>query len=237
MKDFSEEIKILFNRLKSKTPFSFSKYADGEWFAMTRCHGNPGNFEWSIRPDETEYINSINKLIESFKYRDENYYVGISCPCCQGDKHEHMKIFSGQSEDNLTFANIFVNSNYRFYIDNFIPYFSEFGNIILVANRVTDINKLPFNVEKFYPVDYNAWIDNIDIVETIIEETKDTEDKIFLFSCGPFGNILAHKLWESNKRNQYLDVGSTLDPWTKSNRLEGKYYSNDEDKRITCIWN
>jgi hypothetical protein len=148
-----------------------------------------------------------------------------------------MKIFSGQSEDNLTFANIFVNSNYRFYIDNFIPYFSEFGNIILVANRVTDINKLPFNVEKFYPVDYNAWIDNIDIVETIIEETKDTEDKIFLFSCGPFGNILAHKLWESNKRNQYLDVGSTLDPWTKSNRLEGKYYSNDEDKRITCIWN
>ena len=237
MKIFIEEIEILFERLKSKNPFSFSKYADGEWLAMTGEVANPGNFEWSIRPTETEYIKSINQLIESFKYKDDEYYVGISCPCCQGNKHEHMKIFSGQNEDNLTFANIFVNSNYRFYLDNFIPYFSELDNIILVANRVTDTSKLPFNVEKFYPVDYNAWIDNIDLVDIIIEDIKDTEGKLFLFSCGPFGNILAHRLWESNKRNQYLDVGSTLDPWTKSNRLDGKYYSNNENERMTCIWN
>jgi len=31
-----------------------------------------------------------------------------------------------------------------------------------------------------------------------------------LFCAGPFGNILAHQLFEYNSQNTYIDVGSTL---------------------------
>lgn len=234
MKIFSEEIKILFDRLKSKKPFAFSKYADGEWMAMRGINANPGNGEWVI--NGTEYSNSIEMLINSFKYQDDGYYVGISCPCCQGEAFHDMKLFSGQREDHLTFANIFVNSNYKYYVDNFIPYFSNQDGIYLVANKVTDINKLPFKVEKFYPIDYNAWVVNKNLIDDIKNDISDVSDKLFLFSGGPFGNILAHQLWQFNKKNQYIDVGSTLDPWTKSNRLDGKYYSVEQNDRRVCIW-
>ena len=34
MKNFKEELLVLFNRLKSREPFSFSKFADGEWLMI-----------------------------------------------------------------------------------------------------------------------------------------------------------------------------------------------------------
>lgn len=232
MKIFSEEIEIIFKRLKSEKPFAFSKYADGEWMAINGVTANPGNHEWSI--NSFEYADSIKLLIESFKYQDDGYYVGISCPCCQGKSFYDMKEFSGQKEEHLTFANVFVNYNYDFFVDNFIPYFSKQNNIYLVANKVTNLDDLPFKVEKFYPIDYNAWVVNKDLITEIKNDIADLSGKLFLFSGGPFGNILAHQLWDFNKNNQYLDVGSTLDPWTKSNRITGKYYSNKD--RGVCVW-
>ena len=50
MKIFEEEIKILFNRLKSRTPFSFSKYADGEWLMIQNkpVNNNEFNYKYTI---------------------------------------------------------------------------------------------------------------------------------------------------------------------------------------------
>ena len=234
-KIFDQEIKILFDRFCSNQKFAFSKYADGEWLAIRGVNGTSGNNEWTINDGTNTYDLSRNKLIESFKFKDNDYYVGISCPCCQGEHHQAMKFFSEQNESNLTFANIFVNSNYTFFIENFIPEFNKKTNIHLVANKVTDLTSLPFAVEKFYPVEYDAWRHNLSLINEIKEQNL--KDKIFLFSTGPFGNILAYELWKSNKNNVYLDVGSTLDPWTKANRLIGKYYTdNSPDRNKVCVW-
>lgn len=235
-KIFSNEIEKLYDRLASKKPFAFSKYADGEWLAMKSYNANPGDGEWKIDNSDSRYQEAIDRLIKSFKYKHDDYYVGISCPCCQGDKHYDMVNFSEQNDDNLTFANIFVNSNYKFYVDNFINYFSNHTKIFLVANKVTNLENLPFKVSKFYPIDYDAWILNNDLIDIIKEDIDGESGILFLFSCGPFGNILSQNLWDFNKENQYIDVGSTLDPWTKANRLKGKYYSGTSDLNKTCIW-
>jgi len=47
---------------------------------------------------------------------------------------------------------------------------------------------------------------------------------IFLFCCGPFGNILCHRLTEANENNTYLDIGSTLNPFLQSAGFERDYY-------------
>jgi hypothetical protein len=49
-------------------------------------------------------------------------------------------------------------------------------------------------------------------------------DSIFLFCCGPFGNIIAHRLTEHNDKNTYLDIGSTLNPYLKSEGFKRDYY-------------
>ena len=233
-KVFSEEIKKLYTKLVTGKKFAFSKYADGEWLAMRGSHGSSGNGEWLINDERDTCKKPREMLVDSFQYRDPDYYVGVSCPCCQGQHHYDMKTFSGQDEDHLTFANIFVNSNYNFFVENFIPFFQT-KEVYLIANRVTEIEKLPFKVEKFFPVDYNAWVINLDLIELLKQERA--ENKLFLFSAGPLGNILSAELWKTNQTNTYLDVGSTLDPWTKANRLIGKYYSdNSVDRYKVCEW-
>lgn len=235
-KIFSEEIKRVYNKLLSSEKFTVVRYGDGEWMAMNGHSGESGNGEWTIGvPNNQNYEISKQKLWDAFKHQDQNYFLGIPCPCCQGNKFNEIKEASGQPIDNLTFANIFVNSNYTFFISNIIPFLKKQNNIHLIANKVTDIEKLPFSVEKFYPINYNAWITDLSIIEAI--KDKEYKDKIFLFSGGSFSKIACYELWKANKNNIYLDIGSTIDPWTKANRLLGKYYTPGSPYiNKTCHW-
>lgn len=227
MKYFREEIETIFHRLKSKQRFAFSKYADGEWMAMCDIDLNNREFEVSENTKEAS-----GRLRDSFCFKDDGYYVGISCPCCNAYHHAAMKQFSRQDTEHLTFANMFVNSNYAFFQEHFIP---EFANhkIHLVANEKSKIENLPFDVEQFYPVGFSAWVNNIDLVEEIISQNH--QDKLFLFCAGPLGNILAHRLWDANKQNTYLDIGSTLNPWLESAGFTRGYFSGPNYHK-TCVW-
>lgn len=229
MKNFKEEIFKLFEKLQSRKPFSFSKFADGEWFMMRNIPIN--NNEFNYTKDDQFFK---DKLIDSFKFKDDEYYVGISCPCCQGSEHQKMIEFCGQDYKHLTFANIFVNSNYQIYKDLFIEEFKNW-DIHLIANKNSNIDNLPFKIEKFYPVENTAWKHNYSLIEEIKKDNL--ENKLFLFACGPFGNMLAHQLWEDNKNNTYLDIGSTLNPWLQSEGFKRDYYNNGSIyKNRMCVW-
>jgi len=229
-KTFSQEIVRMFERLRSGEPFSFSKYADGEWAVMRGVTVSNGEFHYE-KSNQSEAHRQ--RLIESFQFRDPRYYVGVSCECCQGSAHQEMVDFSGQDLEHLTFANIFVNSNYAFFCQNFIP---EFGRhaVRLVANRTAKVSNLPFAVEKFYPIGASAFIENHQLMEEIAEEGA--RGRLFLFCAGPFGNILAHQLWARNPRNIYLDIGSTLNPWLQSEGFKRDYYIGGAFSKRTCIW-
>lgn len=227
MKFFRKEIQKLLNLLKSGNNFSFSKYADGEWAAMTGRRVS--NKEW-----ETSEVSkhSASLLNESFRYKHPDYHVGISCPCCRGEDHYSMKSESGQSLDNLTFANVFVNGNYDFFAEKFIEEFKK-REIHLIANEESEILNLPFEVQEFYPVGYNAWVENLDLLED--PRLSKSEKKLVLMCCGPLGNIIAHKVWEKNTSNTYLDIGSTLSPWLNSCGFERGYFKGKNRSR-ECIW-
>jgi hypothetical protein len=229
MKNFREDILILFNLLKNKTPFSFSKYADGEYAILINKHiTNCDN--WTFNPD----IDNIyqNELFKSFQFNEDGYYVGISCPCCVSmDDVLWMRNNVGVDKNHLTWANIFVNGNYRTFVNLFIPEFKN-HDIVLVANKNANINNLPFNVVEHIPIGNTAWKENFNLVNELPE--KDYENKLFLFCAGPLGNMLAAKMWEKNKNNIYIDIGSTLNPWLVGNN-RGYLRGSDTLNKI-CIW-
>jgi hypothetical protein len=232
-KVFTEEIKMMYERLVSGKKFAFSKYADGEWAILNnRPIESRGEFVFNPSIDYTY----SDKLLESYRFKEPGYYIGVSCPCCQGaDTHKAMIRASRQPEDNVTYANIFVNSNYQFYVDNFIPYYKT-QRTILVCNRQGKIENLPFKPEQIYYIDSNAYKANYDLIETIKTEHKNTENHLFLFSAGPLGNMLAHQLWETNKNNTYLDIGSTLNPWLQAEGHKRDYYIGKDLSRQICTW-
>jgi len=230
---FRGDLKFLLEKLKDGESFAFSKYADGEYMILVNeniknCDG------WVFDKDKNK--KEYELLLESFKYEHKDYYVGISCPCCQPRTSvEWMRENVGTK--NVTWANIFVNSNYNFFIDNFIPEFNKWkGKVRLFANEKGKDNKLPFNVDTYYPLELESWKEPYlsKIIDDSIQMSDEDEGQLFLFSAGPLGNILSHRLHLHNKKNTYIDIGSTINPWIVGNNRG--YLNNGKTLNKTCIW-
>lgn len=234
MKDFKNEIHRFLELLQSNKHFALARFGDGEMIALRKETIASGYGEWMTNGPEPQYEIARSLLHKSFTYRDPNYYVGIVCPCCQGQANfQNMKDVSGQHEDNLTFANIFVNSNYKFFVDNFIPEFKK-KDIVLIANSKSQVDNLPFPCT-FIGVGYNAWVNDLAVIDFI--KNMRSSNKIFLFACGPLGKILSQSLWETNQNNTYLDIGSTLHPWLGSDiNIRGYYQPDSFHSKLTCTW-
>ena len=235
-KNFREDLKILIEKLKSKEPFAFSKYADGELHILSNKPINNGEF-W-FKPEEDQ--NYRRQMIDSLRFKNDNYYVGVSCPCCIGGLtvHQWFKKQSGQELTNLTWANLFVNSNHSYYLENMVPVYSEY-EVVLVSNSASNLQRLPFEVSKHFEIGKNAWVDNNDTVSKIQDfiTEKETKNHLFLFCAGPFGNILTHQLFQFNKENTYIDIGSTLNHFLLGNAGRNRgYLRNESTINKVCVW-
>tara|TARA_A100001201_G_scaffold92966_2_gene80902 strand:+ start:315 stop:1055 length:741 start_codon:yes stop_codon:yes gene_type:complete len=234
-KKFSEDIKFFHTKLQYNVNFSFSKFADGEWAVMTNNTIDNSEFMFDQEKDQ----HKREKLLESFQYQNPQYYVGISCPCCQGDEvFSDMKKVCGQKSDMLTWANLWVNKNYKYFTANILPIFSS-RKTVLYCNGEGDIDSLPFSPDKVFPISKNAWEHDWDLIEESKKYIKDNniKDYLFLFCCGPFGNILCHELTEFDQNNTYLDIGSTLNPYLKSEGFQRDYYmGNTFFANMECTW-
>ena len=235
-KNFTKDLEHIINKLQKHENFAFSKYADGELHILANKPVNNGEF-WFIPENHTVYR---KQMIDSFQYKDNGYYVGISCPCCIGGRsvHEWMKKVSQQNFSNLTWANILVNSNYDLYLNNMVPVYSEF-DVYLISNSDSNLKNLPFSIKKHFMIGKNAWVENTNLIDEIkLFITKNNvKNSLFLFCAGPFGNILTHQLFEHCKDNTYIDIGSTLNPLLlENNGLNRGYLRGESSRNKICIW-
>jgi hypothetical protein len=232
MKTFQDDFNTILNKVRNRDCFSFSKYADGEYKILrnekiTNCDN------WTFDPDKHKEEHQY--LLDSFRYESEDYWVGVSCPCCQPVSH-CMWMRNEVNTPNITWANLFVNSNYGEFVNKMFAEFSDWeGRTVLLANEKGKNNKLPFDVDLYVPCNGEAFLMphlEYHLAEmTLLAARQDGQ--LFLFSAGPLGNILAHRLHEVNPRNTYMDIGSTVNPWiVGSNRG----YLQRPSATTRCIW-
>jgi hypothetical protein len=237
MKTFRGDIEKFHNKLLKGENFTFSKYADGEWSVIRNF--SIDNKEFIFNQSNFVDQEKRNSLIKSFQFNHPNYYVGISCPCCQGlETFKNMMSHSNQKDEKLTWANLWVNSNYGYYVENIVPIYEK-RNTVLFCNRAAKIKNLPFLPNHVFFVDNNSWHYNWELIQEAknLITNNNMRDWLFLFCCGPFGNILAHQLTEHSENNTYLDIGSTLNPWLQSAGFDRHYYlGNNHFSKLTCIW-
>jgi len=238
---FNSDLKIILEGLKNKENFAFSKSADGEMRIMMGDNINlinKANGEFKYDKDNESDSKYRDKLIEAYKYKSLNYFVSVGCPCCVGDANSNwMKKFSEQDEENITWANVFVNGNYRTYLKEFIPEYKK-HKIILVCNHKAKIDILfKHNLVKDFRVGTNAWKNDYHLIDEMKRyiDNNDINNHLFLFAAGPFGNILIYELFKHNKNNTYLDVGSTLDPIIGLGGTRG-YHVGAPTLNKNCIW-
>jgi hypothetical protein len=148
-----------------------------------------------------------------------------------------MKQLSGQDEDHLTWANLFVNANYREFLRQYMPEFKK-RSVNLVANKMSNTNRLVFKPKNIWNVGADAWLGNIELVSEIARyiNTNNIAGELFLFAAGPLANLLTYELWSRcSKANTYIDIGSVLDPYLGLKVTRG-YQLGAATLQKVCVW-
>lgn len=239
-RDFHIEYDYFLSKLKNKENFALSRYGDGELEIMLGNNINllsKGNGEFKFDKNNSEDLQKSRELLKAYQHSDDEYYIGIGCKCCVGEsKFKSMKDLSKQPESNLTWANIFVNSNYRRQNEELIPTLKE-RECVLVSNKNSKIDGLPFELNNHFTVGRNAWIDNYELIDTIKSHIDNNEIKntVFLISAGPLANLMTYNLWKFNKNNTYIDIGSIFDEYLKLKITRGYQLGRDTLNK-KCVW-
>jgi hypothetical protein len=223
MKTFKGDFYKMLERIKNKEHFSYSKFSDGELFILQGKSFSLGPHSHSYENSEdfkdfdaTRHSFHQQKLLEAFQYKHPNYYIGICAPSDQDDSTFFwMKEQSGQPEENLTWANLFVNSNYDNFRKEMIQEFSNY-NIIIVCNQKSTFDDLPFKekIVKDFRVGSNCIVNDYDLIERVKDYVRENniKDHLFIFAASSLGNFLCHQLHKEFPENTYFDAGSTLNP-------------------------
>ena len=238
-KKFSSELSKFAQLIEHKKNFSLVRFGDGEMMIIDGQTTNLSKKKEHVYSRDNERDEAQRKLLKcALTYKSDNYYVGISCAACVGQKNfEMMHEKSNQYESNLTFATVFVNSNYGAFRDQVVPLFNT-RNIVFVGREESDVSGLPFKVDKKFTVGANAWVnDHQRLFSEIINyiEIGPVEDTVFIFCAGVLSNILIYQLIKKFSNNTYIDMGSVFDVDLGLGKTR-KYLKNRKTLRHTCIW-
>jgi len=175
------------------------------------------------------------QLCDSVKIINPNLYIGIPCNTCDHypkDMYNNYITKYQVQKSQLTYANVFCNSNWNVFI-NFLKSYSKGFYLITSDKKDCDFPiKERIYIDKFL---VNNW-DNLWQTETnrILDYIKDKHNELICFSSGPLSKLWIPKCMELNPNNIYLDIGSALDYYTKGKENARPYTNPNCHLSIEC---
>lgn len=251
-KDFRQDFNKLLSKLKQGEHFAFTRFSDGELRIMQ-------NTELKLAKDHNIVLGQTNsapyasenlkhfipekhsfyrdKLMEAYRFKKHNYYVGLSCRCCVGDQdfQQMLDWYEGDTNSEfLTWSNLLLNGNYDEYKQHFIPEFSK-RKVVIICNENAQIENLPFTPVKDFRVGPYCFVNDYGLIDTVKNWIKDNniKDHVFLISAASLSELLIHQLFEVNNDNTYIDIGSTLNHYLNIDSNRG--YLKGSNRKM-CIW-
>ena len=210
-----------------------SKINNGECFGLIR----PSDGEFLILENKT-FTNCDNwtfnkggllreQLLESIQINNPKLYIGIPCNRCN---HNPLNIYNDYlnkylvPKKQLTYANIFCNTNWKLFISYLKTYNKGFFLITCGTKRCDFPIKDRFIIDKYL---VNNW-DNLweKTTNEVIDFVGNKKGELFCFSAGPISKIWITKCMKINPDNIYLDIGSILDYYTKGAEYARPYTNN-----------
>lgn len=253
-KIFKDEFYYFLNKFKNKENFSLLRFSDGEMYMLQDkniildtnrimvegvCDSNNGHKYYDKKTfDSHKHQNFKNKLVDSFLYKHDNYYVGISCRCCVGAINYDWQLDKlGGDSDNITWSNVLLNSNYPLFMNEFYPLIKQRGAYV-ICNEHANLSELEW-VKDDFRIGTDAFTD-LTVINEIDEYIKSNnlKDEVFLFSASSFSNVAQYELFKKYPNNTYIDIGTTLSYDFKIPSSRGylnEYYGKNKDYK-TCIW-
>lgn len=215
----SDHLDSVLQKIRNGTKFGLIRPSDGE-YSILKNKTLTNLDSWTF----TEGGKLRDDLLEAIKTVDKNLYIGIPCNTCNKEWNCTNNIYNdfinmGVQLNQRTYANIFGNSNWSTFTDFIKSYEKRF--YIITSGQAQ--SSLPIK-ERFYidPLLVNNW-DSQGPSETqrLLNFISDKKNELICFSAGPLSKIWIPLCMKANPNNTYLDVGASLDMFTKgqTNRL------------------
>lgn len=222
-----DDFNMFKDMILKRKPFAIIRPADREYAILqNRTLTNIDNWTFQANGKLHSDLNNALHLASN-----KQCFIGIPCECCNSNMaYWYIKTFN-LHPNYTTFANIFCNKNWSSWIDLLK---NEKIQFTYIGPRSTD----QFNIENHIHIpEYlvNDWNSKSEEYMTIILDTiRNTENKIYIFSCGPLAKIFIAHAWNINPRNIYIDAGSTLDKFTKGHTNRDYTNLNSDLSKLIC---
>jgi 2-polyprenyl-3-methyl-5-hydroxy-6-metoxy-1,4-benzoquinol methylase len=195
-------------------PFAFVRFGDGE---RSICRGVP-----LVNCDGWRYDGAASRfaadLNASLTHADPDYYVGISDGCCDREARDWFLARVRVPLEQLTFANVFVNGNYRRFRA------LDLSGTVLVSSAGGDFTVPEHLINSDFDLD------------ALVDELVDV-DRPILVAAGPASCVLIHKYWlQPGPKQVIVDVGSALDEVTKGRKTRGYHHPGSPTSGRICVW-
>jgi len=232
---FDTDFDFFWSMINDNKNFTFLRFADGEVLLMEAKEIGSGT--QALNVDKWGSPNKLTKvgieLNNSFNLDANDVYYAISSKSDNINDYNFLynKI---NNKDNITFANLWINSNYKKHKEMLKKLNRP---VTLICNENSQHNRYPFKVEKIFPFpnDFiNFWENNsksfLNELKTYVESKS---DHLFFVCCGPVSEIIINNMYTINKNNTYVDMGSSLDEFTHGKitrpyMIEGSMYSKEK---------
>jgi len=231
----AEHLDAILKKIKTGTPFGLIRPSDGE-YTILQNREITNIDSWTFKEDGK--LRGL--LMDAIQTVDPNLYIGIPCNTCNKDwncTNEIYNDFINKYKVPLaqrTYANIVGNSNW--------PIFSEFmksyepGFFLITSGE--DQSQLP--IKELYKIDsklVNDWdIKGAHETVRLLNYIKDKKGQLICFSAGPLSKVWIPMCMKVNPNNMYMDVGASLDIFTKG--ATNRSYTNKDHpfSKEKCIF-
>lgn len=214
-----DHLLAILSKISSKTPFGLIRPSDGERMillnkTLTNCDKWTFSEGGKLRQD----------LLYAIQTVDRNLYIGIPCNTCKLPWNCTEEIYSDFVDKfyvplaQRTYANIFSNSNWK----PFTSFLKEYANGFFVVTSGSSMTELPIKeIFRISDTLVNDWdLKGESETQRILCFVAGKKGELILFSAGPISKIWIPLCMAENPDNMYVDVGGSIDIFTKgvSNR-------------------
>jgi len=242
--EFAGELEMILNYYRCRIPFAFSRYGDGELFLIQgeSVHAQVHD-HWSWEGGKSKVGDALR---HSLRICDQDYFIGLPCEDWKDSVDAFFRL-SSQRVRYISYATAFINRNYerfsKFMKEEVMTQTAQSTDIVLIVNERVNQSNFPWARKVYtFPDEFVTAFeaDSQKYIEKFKTIAGVSTGVTFLISGGPPAKALIRYMWEHSPRNQYIDVGSALDEFTKgfitrpyADKSDGggDYYRNHYCKR------
>lgn len=222
-----DEIRRLQQKIAPNSPISFIRFSDGEMDVirnhkaviannMTFARGQKFESSFPVYDFKT-FIPELHSevradLLESAMYRSDRYYIGVPTAHNNAARdREFMLRLHGGYDPQVTFSDLFMNSNYLYARNNFFPsIIKKFKKLYVVCNYRSILSGVLAHGEIIKIGDnfFTNYNETISRVEKSIHSLK--ANSLLLCSASSLTNVIAYKTQFVRPDLTIIDIGTAL---------------------------